>query len=72
MPFHTLDIPTMTCVGIMLVYAYEIYWKVSGLPVSTFSSRLSSKAHNRTVESSLAVANLPSSGLKLNPRTASR
>lgn len=42
------------------------------LPVSTLSPRLSSKDHMRTVESSLAVANRPSSGLKLKPLIASR
>jgi hypothetical protein len=42
------------------------------LPVNTRSSRCSSNAHIRTVESSLAVANLLSSGLKLNARMASR
>ena len=40
-------------------------------PVSTLSSLLSSNDQIRTVESSLAVANLPSSGLKLSPRIAS-
>jgi len=41
------------------------------LPVSTRSSRLSSNAHSFSVESSLAVTNLESFGLKLRPRTAS-
>lgn len=42
------------------------------LPVRTLSPRLSSKDHMRTVESSLAVANRPSSGLKLKPLIDSR
>jgi len=41
-------------------------------PVRTLSSRLSSNDHIRTLESSLAVAKRLSSGLKLNPRMASR
>lgn len=42
------------------------------VPVITRSSLLSSKAHIRMVESSLAVAKRPSFGLKLRPRIASR
>lgn len=68
-PLHALDIPPMTCKKI------SPPGKCANrlpLPVNTRSSRCSSKAHIRTVESSLAVANLLSSGLKLNARMASR
>lgn len=70
MPFHAFYVPPMT-------YTLSNQPSLSlrsllYLPVKTRSSRLSSKDHIRTVESSLAVANLPSSGLKLSPLIASR
>jgi hypothetical protein len=69
-PLNTLDIPTMPF--------YITLSRSNGdgakevLPVKTLSFRLSSKDQMQTVESSLAVANRPSSGLKLKPRIASR
>ena len=68
-PLYALYIPPVTCRKISRL---ENVCNRLQLPVNTRSSRCSSKAHIRTVESSLAVANLLSSGLKLNARMASR
>ena len=68
-PLHALYVPPMACRKVSKTKNACHHLKI---PVNTRSSRCSSKAHIRTVESSLAVANLLSSGLKLNARMASR